>query len=310
MGGSGGSLPRRTSRQIESFIDIARERTDASDYEAAVSERLHELLSEYNQRDVDTINDRLEQVKEILADYLESSISLRFGGSVSKHTYVDGISDVDCLLLLRPSEFSTESPQQLLQELERVLRDVLGVQADVKRGALAITLTYDDGMEVQLLPAVPTSAGVRIPTAEGTGWSNVIRPERFANRLTDVNQRLQGRVIPVIKLVKAAISNLGLHPKLEGYHIEALAVSILQNYQGRLNPKAMVQHFFDRASDLVRTPIRDLTEQSVYVDDYLGSQGSTERGQIAQALRGVSQRMAEADASHSEEDWLLSIDAL
>lgn len=310
MGGSGGSLPTRTSWQVESFIKTARDRTDASDYEAAVSERLRELLSEYNQRDVETINDRLEQIKEILKDYLESSVSLRFGGSVSKHTYIDGISDVDCLLLLKPSEFDVESPQQLLLEFEKVLRDVIGMQADVKRGPLAITLTYDDGLKVQLLPALPTSTGVRIPAAEGTGWSNVVRPERFANILTDVNQRLQGGVIPVIKLVKAAVSNLGLHPELEGYHIEALAVSIFQNYQGQLNPKAMVQHFFDQASNLVSTPIRDLTGQSIYVDDYLGSRGSTQRQQIAQALRVVSQSMAEADASHSKDDWLRSIDAL
>ena len=97
MGGSGGGrhYAPRTDQQADSSIQSGRRATESADYEAAVSERLRDLLSDYNNRDVDTVNERLEQLNEIMADYLESSITLRFGGSVSKHTYVDGISDGD-----------------------------------------------------------------------------------------------------------------------------------------------------------------------------------------------------------------------
>lgn len=312
MGGSGGGgyyVPR-TEQQTESLLQSARRATESADYEAAVSESLRGLLAAYNERDTDTVNNRLDQVKEILADYLESSITLSFGGSVSKHTYVDGVSDVDCLCLLNPSKFSSESPQQLLQELESLLRQVLGQRANVERGALSIKLTYKDGPELQILPALRTATGVRIPAAEGDEWSQVVHPDRFASTLTDVNQRLNGNVVPVIKLVKAAISNLDLDPKMKGYHIEALAVRIFQEYRGDLTPKAMVQHFFDKASDLVRTPIKDMTGQSVDVDDYLGQRNSTERERIGRAFRTVTQRMNEADTGHSVNDWLRSIDAV
>jgi len=310
MGRSGGGryYTPRTDEQADSSIQSARRATESADYEATVSEHLRDLLADYNNRDVDTVNERLEQL-EIMADYLESSISLRFGGSVSKHTYVDGISDVDCLCFLNPSNFSAESPQQLLQELESLLSEALGNQADVERGALSIKITYEDGPELQILPALRTATGVRIPSSEGEGWSQVVHPDRFASTLTDVNQRLNGNVVPVVKLVKAAIDNLNLDPKMKGYHIEVLATRIFQEYQGDLTPKAMVQHFFDRASDLVKTPTRDMTGQSVYVDDYLGQRNSAERQRIGGALRNMTERMNEADTRHSASDWLSTIDA-
>jgi len=311
MGGSSGSryYAPRTDEQTDASIQSARRATESADYEATVSEHLRDLLADYNNRDVDTVNDRLEQLEKIMADYLESSITLRFGGFVSKHTYVDGISDVDCLCFLNPSKFSTESPQQLLQEFESLLSDVLGNQADVERRALSIKITYKDGPELQILPALRTATGVRIPASEGEGWSQVVHPDRFASNLTDVNQRLNGNVVPVIKLVKAAINNLNLDPKMKGYHIEVLATRIFQEYQGDSTPKAMVQHFFDRASDLVKTPTRDMTGQSVYVDDYLGQRNSVERQRIGGALHNITERMNEADTRYSASDWLSAIDA-
>lgn len=308
MGGSGGGgYTSRTEQQTESSIQSARRATENADYEAAVSEHLRDLLAAYNERDTDTINNRLEQVKEVLADYLESSIILRFGGSVSKHTYVDGISDADCLCFLDSSKFAADSPQQLLKEFEDLLRQVMGKMADVERRAISIKLKYKDGPELQILPAIRTATGVRIPAYEEDAWSQVVHPQRFAQVLTDLNQKLNGKLVPVIKLVKPAINNL--NPKMKGYHIEVLAERIFQGYRGDLTSKAMVQHFFDRASEFVKTPIRDMTSQSAYVDDYLGQRNSAAREAIGRALQNITQRMKEADGRHSVDDWLSSIDA-
>ncbi|GAF76681.1 unnamed protein product, partial [marine sediment metagenome] len=213
MGGSGGgSNEPRTEQQTESSIKSAIRNTECADYEAAVSERLRDLLAEYNDRDIDTINNRLEQVKEVLADYMESSVFLRFGGSVSKHTYVDGISDVDCLCFLNRSKFAADSPQQLLKEFETLLRQVMGKSADVERGAISIKLKYKDGPELQVLPALQTDTGVRIPAYEEDAWSQVVHPQRFAQALTDLNQKLSGKLVPAIKLIKPVMNNL--EPKM------------------------------------------------------------------------------------------------
>jgi hypothetical protein len=308
MGGSGGrGYSPWTEQQTESSIQSARRATEYADYEAAVSERLRDQLAEYNDRDADTINNRLEEVKEVLADYLESSVFLRFGGSVSKHTYVDGISDVDCLCFLDSSKLAADSPQQLLKEFESLLRELMGKRADVERGAISIKLKYKDGPELQILPAQRTATGVRIPAYEEDAWSQVVHPQRFAQVLTDLNQKLSGKLVPVIKLVKPVMNNL--EPKMKGYHIEVLAERIFQEYRGDLNSKDMVQHFLDRASELVKTPAKDMTGQSIYVDDYLGQRNSAAREAIGRSLQNIVQRMKQADTDRSVEDWLSSIDA-
>ena len=113
--------------------------------------------------------------------------------------------------------------------------------------------------------------------------------------------------MPVIKLVKPVMNNL--ETKMKGYHIEVLAERIFQEYRGNLNSKDMVQHFLDRAGELVKTPAKDMTGQSIYVDDYLGQRNSAAREAIGKSLRNIVQRMKQADNDRSVEDWLRSIDA-
>ena len=71
----------------------------------------------------------------------------------------------------------------------------------------------------------------------------------------------------------------------------------------------MIQHFFNRSSELVKTPIKDVTGQSDYIDDHLGKRNSAERESIGRALQNVAQSMKDADASHSVNNWLSSIEA-
>lgn len=306
MSGSGGGFPpyRYAPQRTEDDIDSIRQRTADVEYERSVSESLAEILRAYNQRDAQLTNDRLNEVKALIEDFLESSIDLRFGGSISKHTYNDGMSDVDSLMLLTESIFASESPQQLLQEFESLLKGALSTDVEVESGPLAITLTYEDGLKLQLLPAIRTTTGVRIADGEGMGWSNVIHPERFAEQLTQANQQLEGRLVPTIKLVKGAVENLGLGSELKGYHVEAMAIRAFENYTGEPNTKSMLQHFFDRASNLIKAPIQDSTGQSIYIDDHLGPSNSPQREQISHQIERIAQKMREADGIRSVADWM------
>lgn len=302
-GGGGGSYIF-TPQNTEDQIDSANENTSDADYEAEVSENLADLLRDYNNRDAQEINDRLNEVTGLLEDYLDSSIDLLFGGSVSKYTFINGISDVDSLMRLKETIFASESPQELLQEFENLLNRTLDPSINVERGQLAITLTFQDGMQLQLLPALQTANGLRIAASEGDSWSNVIYPERFARQLTAVNQKLSGRVVPIIKLAKGAIENLELGSDLRGYHIEAMAVKAFQNYAGPINPKALLQHFFEHASGQINSPTQDSTGQSVYIDSQLGPSNSPQRQHLSQELGRIAQRMSEADSARSVGDWL------
>src|SRR5687768_14070016 len=85
----------------ESFSD-----TEAQQFEAELASLLDSLLTNYNDRDTYAVNNYLEQIKQCLGEDLESTLELRFGGSVAKHTYVDGLSDIDALVLIDNSELT------------------------------------------------------------------------------------------------------------------------------------------------------------------------------------------------------------
>jgi predicted nucleotidyltransferase len=49
-----------------------------------------------------------------------------FGGSVAKHTYVDGLSDIDSLLVINGSDLAEGTPREALKKIEKILSGKLG----------------------------------------------------------------------------------------------------------------------------------------------------------------------------------------
>ena len=173
-------------------------------------------------------------------------------------------------------------------------------QNPVSAGNLAVTVGYSDGTEIQILPAIRTNTGgVRIAELGSTRWSNVVHPERFAEKLSEVNQARGGRVVPTIKLAKAMADCFVRRPngKISGYHMESLAIDAFRNYGGPLDPKSMLNHLLTHSMTAVTRPIADSAGQSRYVDEYLepaGSRGrqgaSTHFGQMRGKVSSCSTR--------------------
>ena len=149
----------------------------------------------------------------------------------------------------------------------------------VRKGNLAVTVSYADKTEIQILPTIRTTDGFRIAEPGSTKWSNVVHPERFAERLIKVNNARGGRIVPVIKLAKAMADCFITQEdrKISGYHMETLAIGAFADYQGLLDPKAMLNRLFRYSTKAVLTPIKDSTGQSRYVDEYLGPADSGPR---------------------------------
>jgi hypothetical protein len=303
MGGSGGGgyFVDRTPEQIKSELRKEEERTFDQAFDTETAEAIGQLLAQANVRDADATSDALDGIKRVLERDIEGSVDPRFGGSVRKHTFVDGISDVDTLLILRDPALRTKTPQKVLDYFERKLRKELP-EWEVSRGKLAITLRKE-GLEVQVLPAIRADGVTRIPAARGDRWSE-INPEAFFNKLTDTNSRYGGKVVPVIKLAKIINDRQPEPLQLTGYHIESLAIEAFKGYTGVLNPKGMLVHLFDRARTLVLSPIKDRTGQSVHVDDYLGPANSEDRKAVSAVLDRVSRRMKNADVLRSKDQWM------
>ncbi len=303
MGGSGGGgyFRHETPDDVKSALRQQEQATENQIYETQVAAEIGDLLSEYNERDVDAVRRALEQVKKTLeADIEDGSITPVFGGSVRKHTYVDGLSDVDSLLVLRGESLRDLSPEEVLDYFEQKIRERFP-DSPVERDRMAVTVERE-GLKLQLLPAIRKEGNLHIPSASGRAWSR-IKPEAFFAKLSQVNERNGNKVVPTIKIVKGINDTFPETQKLTGYHIESLAIEAFTSYSGHQNTKAMVEHFFDFAKERVLLPIRDKTGQSVHVDGYAGGKNSSSRKLMAQNLDRISRRIKNANATQSVEKW-------
>jgi hypothetical protein len=303
VGGSGGGgfFDRSSPEEVQRAIRDLEDRTRNQAFDIEVSTSLGEILAEYDHRDVVGVSRALEQVKSALESQIEGSIDARFGGSVRKHTYVDGVSDVDALLFLRDQELSSMSPQTVLDYFEERLSDKMaGWQAS--RGRLSVELRKGD-IILQLLPAVREGNVTRIPSDTDDRWSR-INPSAFFRHLTRANEHLGNKLVPTIKLVKIINAVQPQAMRLSGYHIESLAIEVFKNYDGPQNPKAMLEHFFDKAPVAVLRPITDKSGQSVHVDDYMGPANSEARRSASAGLNRIARQMKNANAMGSKREWL------
>ena len=155
------------------------------------------LLAQYTRKNTQTVTQRLESLCGFLRQK-GNVVQTNFGGSVQKGTYVTGLSDVDALLIMNQSSLVNQPPARAIEYVRDNIQDRLR-QNTVSAGNLAVTVSYSDGTEIQILSAMRTNTdGVRIAEPGGTKWSNVERPDDFPKKLAKVNTGWDGRVVPVI----------------------------------------------------------------------------------------------------------------
>ena len=163
MGGGGGgggvSWPRDTSP--DDILRAASTVEQRASYEADLHVYLQDLLVDFNDRDIDQVNIHLDTIENALNKEQIGSISLSYGGSIKKHTYVDGLSDIDILATIDKTTLANEPPRRVLEYFADRLHERLP-DTDIKIGTLAVTVRFSDGHEIQVLPAIKTKTGIRI----------------------------------------------------------------------------------------------------------------------------------------------------
>ncbi len=303
MGGSGGgyfpgpSKPEELRKQVRE----AEEKARTEHFETKLANLLDGYLTNLNPTDIEARGRHIDEIKKALGSEIDGSVDLRFGGSVAKHTFVSGLSDVDALVMLNKSELADKNPS----EIQSYFRERLSERfpnTKIEKGNLAVTLSFSD-FDIQILPALKVGSGVKIPNQDGSKWSRIIRPEAFAKKLTDMNKALSGKLVPSIKLAKSILSQLPTNQQLSGYHVESLAIETLKGYEGNKTTKDMVRYFFTNAASHLRNPIKDTTGQSINVDDDLGSAGSLRRKIAADSLGRIGRSIQNADGAPSVEQW-------
>lgn len=299
MGGAGGQFTGPASDDIEEKLRAAKEKEEAR-LKSDVNELLGSILAHYNARDREEIRRRLEVLAEELGEVAKIEKTL-YGGSVARHTDIDGISDTDALVVLDIETGRGVSPSDVLERFRENLDRVLP-RADVQSvesGRLAVTVTYTDGEEIQLLPAVAVQDQVKIADESGEGWSK-IEPTKFERELTEANERAGYRLVPTIKLAKGIVENLPADRQIRSHHLEALAAESIQEYEGPYQPRALLLHVLGYASERVMKPKADVTGQEDRIDEYLGGEGSDDRQRVSLALDGIRRRLK---AASSVDEW-------
>jgi hypothetical protein len=296
-GGSGGAGP-----SADDLVRRGATQVEKENYNAETNAYLQDLLADYNNRKQEEITQHLETIKDALNKENIGSCNLLFGGSIKKHTYVDGLSDADVLAEINDTALVDKTPAQVLDYFAQRLRERLP-NTEIRVGKLAVTVVFSDGHEIQVLPMVKTSAGLRLSAGNGDKWSNVIHPEKFAEKLTDVNKANNNGVVPAIKLLKAINSTLPEDSQLSGYHIEAGAINAFKNYEGSMSRKEMLMHLTLYMSETVLEPIKDETGQSINVDEKLGPKGSLERQRANWQFKRFYNKMKLADSYNSVRGW-------
>ena len=302
MGGSGGGYSFLPSNDADRLKQQAVEDAQVALFQTRLSQVLGELLLGYNDRDHGLVSDRLETILDALHNEHDGPFTRLFGVSVAKHTYVDGLSDIDCLVKLDDSELQDHTPKAALERMAEVIGGTVE-NAQVKVGTMAVTVIYADGMELQLLPALDAGSGrLQVPNRNGDDWAR-INPETFRAALSKRNEECGMKLVPTIKLAKAVLA--AQQPELlSGYHVESLAIEAFRSYVGGKTTTEMLPAFFERARTLVLAPIRDSTGQSVHVDSALGPENSTQRQRASLALGRIARQMRTASVIGSEARWL------
>lgn len=303
-GGSGGTFVHRNPAELSSLVRREEDRTRGEAFGSELSTLLGGLLATYNGRDHQLVTQRLSELKEALQGKITGSFDQLFGGSVAKHTYVDGLSDIDSLVMLNESGLEGKSPESALKRMTKIIARAVDGGATVSHGRMAVTVDYPDGMQIQLLPALATEGGkVQVPSSRRPDQWSHIDPVKFQKALTKRNSECAGKLVPTVKLAKAIIAQLPESQRLSGYHVEALGIAAFRGYQGPKTTAAMLPTFFEGARDLVLKPIKDRTGQSVHVDGYLGKAASAERQAASHVLGRIARRMRNATAGESTAQW-------
>ena len=257
-----------------------------------VNSYLRKRLKKANARKSEAINRHVRGLRDALKQEADDAARPIFAGSFDKNTFVDGLSDIDILIAINDSSLSGQSPRRVIKHMADLIENRMP-KTKVRTGSLAVTVTYSDNYEIQVLPAIRTKKGIKIPTHGSNQWSRVVHPERFVEKLIQVNGANKRKVIPTIKLVKAMVGRFGQSKKAKpsGYHIESLAIEAFDDYHGETDFKSMVICFLRFSVNAVKNPIKDSTGQSRYVDEYLGRANSTERREVSAMFRNMRKRL-------------------
>jgi hypothetical protein len=298
MGSSGGRTyysptpPKDWSQLVQASEEETNEKASVTAAESVLQEKLEEI----NDHDYEGINRHREEIKKKLEAEFEEFDVVLYGGSHSRHTDVNGISDVDVLGVLGDSKNLPPSSKDVIAQVAGVLQERFP-NSSLEVGQMAVTIKFSDGIEMQVVPAFRSGSDFLVPDRHSNGWVRTC-PTKVSDQITETNKATSGKLVPTIKLAKALCNKEGIDVK--SYHLENMALQAFNGYAGKHTLPHMLEHFFNRAKALATQSISDPCGQSADITSHLNDQ---QRKDLARKFRSVEAKISHAIQSGSATDW-------
>ena len=246
-----------------------------------------------------------DEVETVLRRQLGNNHRLDVSGSLTKGTYVAGVSDIDFLFIPDDPAMVRKSPTLIQRRLFGALQEgCLNLQVTLDKNAVVIT---ENDILVQIVPALRETQGFRFPTHDGSGWLKV-NPSLFSLKLSEVNERLKGKLVCSIRIAKVILSSLPQELRLKGYHLEVLAGSTCERYAGEVSLTAILLHLLKCTFHLVLQPLPDVTGQSRFVDGYMGVSSSNYRNAASDRIASISKTLSSEKELNNVKNWLTMLE--
>jgi|LAHU01.1.fsa_nt_gb predicted nucleotidyltransferase len=277
--------------------------TETSSSKTHINQFLEEMLKDARISDekVQNIKNRIDEIKNKLEKCDVEIEDISWEGSYSKKTYVEGLSDIDLLVCLGTYSETTfeykDNSRNALRRLAKIIHERYP-KTSTEIGKMAVTVTFSDGIELQFLPAFKYHTGYKIPDPSGDGWI-VSYPRRFKQELIERNKSLSWKLKPTIRLIKNLFEKNDIN--ISSYHLENLALTSLENYNGTNNYVDIITHILSKSKVKIFYKMPDISEQSTYVDDYLGNSHSEKRGDISKKISKIENSLKTLEYSKWED---------
>jgi len=215
-------------------------------------------------------------------------------GSYVRNTAIRPPKDVDFFIVLNEQKYGNLSPIQLLELLEKTLKDIIPDKTIFQQSHSA-TIEYDEEFGIDVIPAFEVNEKVyKIPEVVDSNESWLkSNPKIHKEKLTEANESSNDNLVPIVKLLKAWKRDKC--DFIKSFHLELLAVEILnnskiENYASGLNV------FFSNAKNYIDSPcLLDPANNQNYVDSYLGNDERKKFKNIITKEKETAQRAVELE---------------
>ncbi len=171
----------------------------------------------------------------------------RLAGSYARDTAILEIKDVDVLLFL-PEDQLDRTPNAVLLEVKKLLDGYPGAAVETSPQRRSVRVDFEgENLRLDIVPVVAKDGldePLLLPDRPAAEWI-ASDPLGYADRLSRVNQEHNGKLVPLVKLIKTWRDVQMKTRRPKSYVLEVLALYAVEDGEITLNDNSTAQNVAD-----------------------------------------------------------------